>query len=156
MYIGYMGSIPFIVSSRYLRTPSNLQCDLDSRWEDHKIIYQKPVSEFIGPNLKTLSFELVLTAQHNIGIKKDLETLEQMCSNGVVFPLIIGMRPFSQNYWRLDSMSVTDTYFSSTGQWIWAKVAVKLTEYDDSNYQEEETKLNLYGKIANSILTIFG
>lgn len=155
MYIGYMGSLPFIVSSHYLRTPANYQTEAGSRWQDHDIIYHKPVSEFIGPKLRTITFDFILTASHNIAIKKDLATMKEMCENGTVFPLIIGMRPVSQNYWRLDSMSVSDTFFSSVGALIWAKVNVKLVEYDDSNYQEEKSKLNLYGSIANGILTVF-
>ena len=35
-------------------------------------------------------------------------------------------------------MSVSDTFFSSVGALIWAKVNVKLVEYDDSNYQESK------------------
>lgn len=51
-------------------------------------------------------------------------------------------------------MSVGDTYYGSTGGLQWAKVNVKLTEYDDSNYTEEKSLIDLYGSAANMVVSL--
>ena len=43
----------------------------------------------------------------------------------------------------------------ANGEMHTAKVSVKLKEYDDSNYTEEKTKVDLYGSIGNAITGIF-
>ena len=153
MYIGYMGSVVFIVSSHYMLTPTNLTQDTKGRWQDHDVIYKKPSSEFLGPGLRNLSFDIILSKMHNINPSRQIETLQQMCESGQVFPLIVGGSPVTQNYWRLDSMSVNNTYYDPVGKLIRAVVNVKLVEYDDSNYTEEQSKIGLYGSIANLILS---
>ena len=154
MYIGYMGSIVFIASSHYMLTPSNFQQDAKGRWSDHDVIYKKPSSEFLGPGLRTVSFDIILSSMFNIKPEDQILKLRQMCETGAVFPLVIGGKPVSQNYWRLDSMSVGETYYRPTGVLHQAKVSVKLTEYDDSNYTEEKSKIDLYGSVANLLFSL--
>lgn len=154
MYIGYMGSVVFIASSHYMLTPSNLQQEMKGRWSDHDVIYKKPVSEFLGPGLRTVSFDIILSMMHNITPKKQIKTLQQMCETGAVFPLVIGGKPVTHNYWRLDSMSVGETYYDAYGGLLRATVNVKLIEYDDSNYTEERSKIDTYGSVANLLLSL--
>ena len=125
MYIGYMGSVVFIVSSHYMLTPTNLTQDTKGRWQDHDVIYKKPSSEFLGPGLRNLSFDIILSKM-----------------------------TVTQDVWRVDSMSVNNTYYDPVGKLIRAVVNVKLVEYDDSNYTEEQSKIGLYGSIANLIFSI--
>ena len=154
MYIGYMGSIVFITSSHYMLTPSNMQQEMKGRWSDHDIVYKKPSSEFLGPGLRTVSFDIILSSMYNISPESQIDSLQEMCETGAVFPLTIGGKPVTHNYWRLDSMSVGDTYYGSTGGLQWAKVNVKLTEYDDSNYTEEKSLIDLYGSAANMVVSL--
>lgn len=155
MYIGYMGDIVFLASSHYFLTPSNTERSTAGRWQDHELIYKKPVSEFLGADLQEMSFDLFLSKQYGIDPKKQYEELKTMCETGAVFPLILGGRPVSQNYWTLRSLSLSDVYYTPTGKMHTAKVSVKLKEYDDSNYTEEKTKVDLYGLIGNAITGIF-
>ena len=98
---------------------------------------------------------IFLSKQYGIDPKKQYEELKTMCETGAVFPLILGGRPVSQNYWTLRSLSLSDVYYTPTGKMHTAKVSVKLKEYDDSNYTEEKTKVDLYGSIGNAITGIF-
>lgn len=156
MYIGYMGGVVFIVSSDYMITPSNLSVTGSGRWSDHDVIHQKPVSEFVGPGLEELSFDIILSAQHGINPDDQVKELRQMRDTGAVFPLIIGGKPVSQNYWRIESLSESDNYYTSTGKRTRSTVNVKLKEYYDKNYKEEKSKLNLYGAIGNGIAAAIG
>lgn len=154
MYIGYMGSIVFITSSRYMLTPSNFQQEAKGRWSDHDVIYKKPTSEYVGPGLRTVSFDIILSTMYGIDPESQIKLLQQVCEYGYLFPLVIGGEPVAQNYWRLDSMSVNDAHYGSTGKIQQATVNVKLTEYDDSNYTEEKSKIDLYGSAANLLLSL--
>lgn len=154
MYVGYMGSIVFITSSHYMITPSNFQQSAKGRWSDHDVIYKKPTSEFLGPGLRNVSFDIILSSMHNISPEKQIATLQQMCETGAVFPLVIGGRPVTHNNWRLDSFDVGSTYYGPTGKLQRATVSVKLIEYDDSNYTEERSKIDTYGSVANLLLSL--
>lgn len=156
MYVGYMGGVVFISSSDYMITPSNFSESGAARWADHDVIHQKPVSEFIGPGLEEISFDIILSAQNGINPDDQIKTLRKMRDVGAVFPLIIGGKPVSQNYWRLESISDGNNYYTSTGKRIWTTVSVKLKEYYDKNYKEEKSKISLYGNIGNGIASIFG
>ena len=51
MLVGFMADIPFIVSSRFIRTFDDYGRGSAGRWVQHDIIGDKPVLEFIGPDV---------------------------------------------------------------------------------------------------------
>lgn len=137
MYIGYMGDIVFVCSSMYLLTPSNYARESSGRWSEHDLLMRKPVSQFGGPGLEKLSFDILLDAGHGIDPDKQLQKLRKMRDLGTVFPLVIGGKPVSQSSWRLDSLKEGEHYFTATGELQQCKVSVQLTEYMDANDIEE-------------------
>ena len=137
MYIGYMGDIVFVCSADYMLTPSNYARESSGRWAEHELLMCKPVSQFGGPGLEKLSFDILLDAGHGISPDKQLQKLRKMRDMGAVFPLVIGGKPVSQSSWRLDSLKESDHYFTATGELQQCKVAVQLTEYMDANDTEE-------------------
>ena len=66
MYIGYMGNVVFISSANYLLTPTKYSRSASGRWSEHELLMRKPVSQFGGPGLEKLSFDLILDAGHGI------------------------------------------------------------------------------------------
>lgn len=137
MYIGYMGDIVFITSVDYLLTPSNYDREASGRWAEHDLLMRKPVSQFGGPGLEKLSFDILLDAGHGISPDRQLEKLRKMRDMGAVFPLVIGGQPVSQSSWRLDSLKESDHFFTSMGQLQQCRVSIQLTEYADTNDTEE-------------------
>lgn len=156
MYIGYMGDVVFTVSSDYLLTPSEFQRSGESRWTEHDLILRKPVSQFKGPGLEKVTFKIHLRADHNISPDTQLKKLRQMRDTGAVFPLIIGGSPVTQNYWRLVSLSEEPNYYGPTGKLLQSTANVTLEEYDDSNYTEENTIVNKYGTMYNTVASLMG
>lgn len=146
MYIGYMGDVSFEVSPDHLLTPTKLSQGTSSRWQEHDLILKKPVSEFLGPGLKQVSFDIVLTTAYGIEPADEINKLMEMCEKGEVFPLIIGEKPVSENYWRLENVNVGETYYDPEGKLIHAVISVSLKEYDDSNYKEEQAKEDMSGE----------
>lgn len=155
MYVGYMGDVPFYASEVLLRTPMETARSAASRWTDHELLLRKPVSQFVGPVLETFSFSLVLSSVNGLNPLKELGKLRAMRDNGTVFPLIIGGRPLVQNYWRLESLSEGENYYSADGRLLQTKVSVQLKEYSDDNY-EENSAMESRGRILNAISTITG
>ena len=150
MFIGYMGEIVFAVSENYLLTPKDYEREGAARWSEHDMILRKPVSQFGGAGLEKLTFGIILDADHGINPAVQLRKLRTMGDTGAVFPLIIGGVPVTQNYWRLDSIKEAGHFFTSDGQLLQCTPQLTLTEYEDGNYEEEDSLTEKYGKVYNS------
>ena len=156
MYIGYMGDIVFVVSPDYMITPMDYERESAGRWTEHDLLMRKPVSQFGGPGLEKLSFSIILDAVHGIDVAEQLKKLRVMRDTGAVFPLIIGGKPVTQSYWRLDSIKETGNYWTADGRLLQCTPSLTLTEYDDSNYVEENSIVNKYGKGFNAASSVLG
>ena len=146
MYIGYMGDIVFVVSENYMITPTNYGRESSARWAEHNLLLRKPVSQFGGPGLEKLSFDIILDSDHGIGPEQQLKKLRKMRDTGAVFPLVIGGRPVTQNYWRLDSLKEGNCYWTPTGQLQQCIVSLQLTEYEEGSRTEANAIVTNYGE----------
>ena len=148
MYIGYMGEIVFISSFNYMLTPTDYSRSGSARWSEHELLMRKPVSQFGGPGLEKVSFSIILSMDHGISPERQLKKLREMRDTGAVFPLVIGGKPITNSYWRLDSLKEGECYWLGDGTLQQCKVAVELTEYDDKNTIEENSITVRYGKVG--------
>lgn len=139
MYIGYMGDIVFSVAESHMLTPSNYQRESSARWAEHSLILRKPASQFGGPGLESVAFSIILSEDHGINPENQLKALRKMRDTGAVFPLVIGGKPVTQNYWRLDSIKEGDIFWTPDGRMQLCKAKVKLTEYEEGNKTEEQS-----------------
>lgn len=146
MYIGYMGDIVFVVSENYMITPTNYGRESSARWAEHNLLLRKPVSQFGGPGLEKLSFDIILDSDHGIGPEKQLKKLRKMRDTGAVFPLVIGGRPVTQNYWRLDALKEGNCYWTPSGQLQQCIVNLQLTEYEEGSRTEANAIATNYGE----------
>ena len=85
MYIGYMGDIVFAVSVDYMITPTNYERESEARWAEHALQLRKPVSQFGGPGLEKLSFDIILDADHGVSPAAQLKKLRRMRDTGRSF-----------------------------------------------------------------------
>lgn len=145
MYIGYMGDIVFSVSASHMLTPSNFGRESEARWAEHGLLLRKPVSQFGGPGLEKLSFDIILDADHGIKPDEQLKKLRKMRDTGAVFPLVIGGKPVTQNYWRLDSVKEGNCYWTPNGKLQQCIASLQLTEYEEGNHTEENAVATNYG-----------
>ena len=145
MYIGYMGDIVFTVSEDYMLTMTGDEQEGSGRWAEHALLMRKPVSQFGGPGLEKLSFSVILSAAHGVNPATQLEKFRRMRDTGAVFPLVIGGKPVSQGYWRLDSVKRTGSYYLADGQLMQCTAQLSLTEYNDANGIEGNAVTIRYG-----------
>lgn len=156
MYIGYMGDIVFFTSNSKLLTPSDVSRAGGTRWADHDLVLKKPVSQFVGQSLEEISFKIQLISYQGSTPDTQLRKLRTMRDTGRVFPLVLGGKPITQNYWRIESLSEGDCYYDAYGRLTQCTVSVSLKEYDDSNYKEEKSIVEKYGRIYNVGATLLG
>lgn len=127
--IGSYGPIIFTVSSLRVLTFNNFTRTAKKRTASHEVIRGKPRTEYLGPDLQSVSFKCTLDATYGVRPRALIETLVQMSENQVAFPLIIGGMPIGFHVWSLDSVSVADEYMYNFGELMRAEVTLNLTEY---------------------------
>lgn len=129
MLVGFMADIPFIVSSRFIRTFDDYGRSSAGRWAQHDIIGGKPVLEFIGSDVEKISFSMQLRADQGINPAKELEKLRKLRDTGQYFPLVIGGKLITDNMWVIESLDESVSFWGKFGSIMSAKVSVTLKEY---------------------------
>lgn len=129
MLVGFMSDIPFVVSSSCIRTFDDYSRGSGGRWAQHDIIGEKPVLEFLGPDVEKISFTMHLRADQGINPANELEKLRKLRDDGKYFPLVIGSKMVTDNMWVLESLDETVAYWGKLGSMLSAKVTVTLKEY---------------------------
>jgi len=111
-------------------TFDNFQRDGDGRWATHEIIgTNKPVMEFIGPGLETISFSVFLNTMLGITPIDEMKKLRQLRDNGIVCTLTIGGNAVTANSWVVTKLSESHKSYSNQGNLLAATVNISLTEY---------------------------
>ncbi len=129
MLVGFMADIPFIVSSHYIRTFDDYGRSSGGRWAQHDIIGNKPVLEFIGPDVEKISFTMQLRSDYGVSPAKELAKLRKMRDTGKYFPLVIGGKLITDNMWVIESLDESVAFWGKFGGIMSAKVSVTLKEY---------------------------
>lgn len=132
MLVGYLGDIPFIVSGSFIRTFDEFGRNSTGRWAKHDIIGEKPVLEFIGPDVEKISFKMTLRRDKGINPEKELEKLRRLRDEGEVLPLLLNNRPVSDNFWIIESLDEAVSFWGPFGQMISASVTIGLQEYTEA------------------------
>jgi hypothetical protein len=123
-----MGQV-FSVSSRRILTPSNLKGSTGSDWATHDLIGRKSRSQYIGPKLKSYSFDILLRAQDGVNPRSTLRYFQRMAEGGYADWFIIGGSPLSTYPFRLVSISDEWDAVISGGTMVECKVSLQIEEY---------------------------
>ena len=130
MAIGNLGkTITFEVSSDKVLTFNNLTRTVKGRWTQHNIIDAKPKSEFLGPDVDGITFEVYLSAMHGVKPRKTIETIEKAVNNGTVMSFVVGGKKVGSNSWVITAVSEAWSCVYSKGELVTAKVNLTLQEY---------------------------
>lgn len=135
MAIGSLGSlITFEVSTDRkgnikLLTFNKLSQKISGRYSDHNIIGGKPKSEFLGPGLRTLSFNIQLSAMHGVKPRKTMESIEQAVESGTALPFAVGSKKVGANKWVIESMSESWDEIYNKGELVSVNLSLSLKEY---------------------------
>lgn len=127
--IGTFGPIVFIASDDVIKTFNSFNRTEQGRWAKHDVIGRKPVSEFLGPDLGTISFRMRFDVSYGMNPRKEMDNLVTMVRDGKAYPLIIGGKGLGVSKWSLQSVSQDWKYFDNRGNLLIGEVTVSLEEY---------------------------
>lgn len=128
--VGCLGSrIIFETSDQRILTFTGFTQKISGRWSKHSIIGGKPLSEFNGPELRSVSFKVDLNALHGVPPRTTAEAIEEAVEKGLVYPLIIGSRRVGNYRWKISSMSENWDVIYSRGEVAKISLSITLEEY---------------------------
>lgn len=129
--IGNLGKlIVFSVSEKKMLTFDSFKFEVSAKWSDQERLGRKPVSEFLSPELRQISFNIVLDASHGVKPMKTIREIASAIENGNVYPLVIGGKRISKkHYWRIMKMSSTWDCIYNKGELARATLELTLKEY---------------------------
>lgn len=127
--IGTFGPVVFVASAETVRTFDDLSRKEQGRWAKHDVVLKKPVSEFLGPDLGTVTFKMRFDASLGVNPRKEMDKLLEMVRDGKAYPLIIGGKGLGLSKWSLQDISQDWKYLENRGHLIVGEVTVNLEEY---------------------------
>ena len=128
--IGNIGkAIIFSTSDKKILNFSDFQQTVSGRWALHERILKKSQSEFLGPDLRKVTFKIVLNATHGIRPRKTMEAMEKMVEKGTTEPLVIGGKKVGKYKWKMLSINETWDVIMNKGELVKATVSITLEEY---------------------------
>lgn len=127
--LGILGFVAFETSSHLIRTFNNLQRSGSSRWATHEIIRKKPVSEFLGPGLEQITFNMRLDVSLGVDPADSFIFLRWSRDNGFAMPFILNGQPVSENLWAIISLHENWVNVDNHGKLLAAEVEITLMEY---------------------------
>lgn len=119
----------FVVSADMIRTFENFSRSTASRWAKHEIMGQKPKTEFVGPDLDTISFKMRFDVMYGINPRKEMEALLDLARSGKAVPLVIGGKGLGMNKWVVKSVDQEWVYVDNRGNVLVGVVNITLEEY---------------------------
>lgn len=128
--IGKLGNlITFKTSDKKIMTFTGLTQKASGKWQKHTRIGKKPLQEFVGPELREISFTIEINALHGYKPRKTLASIKKSVERGIAHKFVLGGKRMGANYWVITSVSETWDEIYSGGELVSAKAKLTLEEY---------------------------
>lgn len=127
--IGVLGNVLFRVSDSRVLTIRNMKQEISASWETMDRIGLKPLTEYSGPNLQAISFEITLDASLGVKPRMMLQMLERMAEGSEAYDLVLGRRLIGKNKWVITKCSAAYDVILRGGEIYKATASLNLQEY---------------------------
>jgi len=133
--IGAIGSktlndvILFEVSPEKVLTIDNFIRRNSVRFAKNDVLLRKPVSQYTGPELDTISFDLLLKASYGVNPQDEFNKLIKLQRDGTTVSIILGKRAFGVFRWRIAELGIPFDIIDNKGFCVSSTVNVSLEEY---------------------------
>ncbi|CAM3851989.1 MULTISPECIES: phage tail protein [Paenibacillus] len=127
--IGNLGDVVFVVSDKTIRTFNEFTRSSSSRWGKHEVLGKKPVTQWIGPGLDTVSFTMRFDARYRMNPRKELDRLTALERKGKALPLVVGGKGIGVGLWVITSLEQGWTHIDHRGNILVATANISLEEY---------------------------
>lgn len=127
--VGSFMGCTFTVSNTKVLTPSNIKGQTGSEWATHTRTGAKARSQWIAPNLKSYTLDLLLRAQDGVKPRSTLETLQKAAESAKVDYFVIGGKPLSSLPFKIVTMTDSWDVVLSGGALTQCMVSLTIEEY---------------------------
>jgi phage protein U len=127
--IGFYGDIVFETSDERILNFNGFTRNATSTWHNHRKIGGKPASEFIGPELDTISFTIHLSSNYGVNPQKEMDRWLEKCRFGTVDTLVIGNKALGVDKWKVLSVSQMWNVVLNRGELFSGDMEIGLEEY---------------------------
>lgn len=133
--IGAIGSksindvIIFEVSTNKILTINNFVRRNSVRFAKNDVLLRKPVSQYVGPDLDTITFNIILKAQLGVNPQNEFNKLIQLQRDGTTLSIILGKSPFGMFRWRIVNLGMPLEEIDNTGFCRSCTVDISFEEY---------------------------
>lgn len=127
--LGFFGPSIFEVSDKKILTFSNFQRETAGRWDKHDVIGKSPVSEFKGPDLDTISFDIKLSAALGVKPYDEMAKWVLYARRGDAEILVIGKRRLGADKWVVKQVSQAWDTVLRNGAVYSLNLSISLEEY---------------------------
>ena len=130
MKVGAFGNqLVFRVSDQMVLTFKNFKREVKANWGSMDRIRQKPLPFFQGPDLQSITLEIVLDASLGVRPRKILNKISQMVESGQAETLIIGRQRVGNGKWVITKCSEAWDVILQKGELYRATLSLTLQEY---------------------------
>lgn len=127
--IGALGNIAFVATAETLRTFSEFQRSSAGRWAKHERLGKKPLTQFLGPGLDTVSFTMRFDASYGINPRKEMDALSDLERSGKAMALTVGGKGVGVSLWGITSLSQSWDVIDNKGNVLVGTARISLEEY---------------------------
>lgn len=127
--IGSYLDVVFEVSNRRINTFNNLTRSADARYEKHAVKHQKPLLEFEGPDVESVSIDVKLRVDFGINPLKELEKWKKAWRTGKRSIFLIGNKPLSNNAFVISKITENHKSYDGKGNVLAIDLNIELIEY---------------------------
>lgn len=140
MIVGYLGEIPFVTSRDYLITFDDYQRQGEGRWAKHEVVNNKPMLEFLGPDLEEISLKISLRRDHGINPEELLKKLRMMRDTGQAVPLVLGSKVIGE---VVKSKIIKAPFANNIGLWVLTRISESVKHWAGGNIYSVDIEITL-------------
>jgi phage protein U len=130
MLIGNWGPIVFLVSHPRTLSFSEQSKTAGGRWANHETINTKPITEFLGSNLRTIDLKLIFSSWLGTIPDAEFELMAMAAEKGQHYPLILLSNVINIKDYYIESLSATSSNFNALGASVWLEASITFKEYN--------------------------
>lgn len=120
--------IVFTVTRKTALILGNMKQDTSGKWVEHEILGSKPKSEFVGADLRTFSFDIMVDVRFGYKPHSVMKKIHQIVEKGKVDKLMVGTHKIGSK-WKMTNASDAFDVVYSGGEVSKATINVTLKEY---------------------------
>lgn len=127
--LGSLGEIVFEVSSNMVMTFDDFERSSSARLSFHELQGRKPLREFVGPDVETISFKIRLSTYEGVDPTQKIEKLRDAKDEGIAQLFVLDGAPQGKGYWLIENISESPRFFDNRGRPAVIECDITLKEY---------------------------